>query len=185
MPFIKIISQEDAGPLLSAIYKGVSGERGRVSNVLMIQSLDPPSLKGHLDLYKAVMFSREGLSRREREVAAVAVSVANRCPYCVAHHGAALRTLAPLELSEGLENGALPDDLTPRELAIVAFAKEQTSAPVADLSLVEELRKVGLDDLEVLQVAEVVAYFNFVNRIVLSLGVSLDGDAGVEGYRYD
>ncbi len=41
----------------------------------------------------------------------------------------------------------------------------------------------GFDDRSVLDATLVIGYFNFVNRIVLSLGVTLEEDKG-EGYKY-
>jgi len=45
------------------------------------------------------------------------------------------------------------------------------------------LRETGLDDRAILVVTLVVAYFNFVNRIVMALGVQLEEGQG-EGYKY-
>ncbi len=45
------------------------------------------------------------------------------------------------------------------------------------------LRKQGLTDKAILDVALVTSYFNFVNRMVLSLGVQLEEHEG-EGYKY-
>ncbi len=38
----------------------------------------------------------------------------------------------------------------------------------------ENLRSEGLDDRAILEVVEVTAYFNFVNRLADGLGVSLE-----------
>lgn len=40
---------------------------------------------------------------------------------------------------------------------------------------VEALREAGLDDSEVLDVAQVTAYYAFVNRLADGLGVELEG----------
>ena len=42
----------------------------------------------------------------------------------------------------------------------------------------------GLVERAILDAALVIAYFNFVNRLVLGLGVQLEQDKG-EGYKYD
>ena len=47
----------------------------------------------------------------------------------------------------------------------------------------EQLKQEGLDDRAVLDAALVISYFNFVNRMVLGLGVHLEEDAG--GYEYE
>ena len=38
------------------------------------------------------------------------------------------------------------------------------------------LRKNGFSDGEILEINQVVSYFNYVNRTVLGLGVNTDGD---------
>jgi len=45
------------------------------------------------------------------------------------------------------------------------------------------LKEAGLSDEAILDVALVTSYFNFVNRMVLSLGVQLEEHQG-EGYKY-
>lgn len=46
-----------------------------------------------------------------------------------------------------------------------------------------ELKSLSLCDATILDAALVTAYFNFVNRIVHSLGVELETDNGT-GYKY-
>ena len=40
----------------------------------------------------------------------------------------------------------------------------------------DPLREVGLDDRAILEIVEITAYFNFVNRLADGLGVSLESD---------
>ncbi|MDZ7659008.1 MAG: carboxymuconolactone decarboxylase family protein [Fodinibius sp.] len=47
-------------------------------------------MTAHMDLYMSIMFSKSPLSRAQREMMAVVVSVANDCEYCQQHHGQAL-----------------------------------------------------------------------------------------------
>jgi uncharacterized protein YciW len=47
-----------------------------------------------------------------------------------------------------------------------------------------ELRAVGLSDRDILDLSLVVAYFNFVNRIALGLGVAYS-DEEMSGYKDD
>lgn len=67
-------------------------------------------------------------------------------------------------------------DLNVRLRTILAFAEKLTLAP-RDMRRedLEPLREIGLDDRGVLEVVEVTAYFNFVNRLADGLGVSLEG----------
>ena len=42
---------------------------------------------------------------------------------------------------------------------------------------IESLRKTGCTDGEILEVNQVVAYFNYSNRVLNGLGVTTEGDA--------
>jgi alkylhydroperoxidase family enzyme len=46
------------------------------------------------------------------------------------------------------------------------------------------MKDSGLDDRSILDAALVIAYFNFVNRLVLGLGVETEQE-GTGGYIYD
>ncbi len=87
-------------------------------------------------------------------------------------------------ISESDADGDLGAAGSPREVAIARHAGEPNRAPDGPgREGVEELRAAGLVDLEILQVAMVTAYFNFVNRMAEGLGVEAPpGDVG--GYRY-
>jgi len=60
---------------------------------------------------------------------------------------------------------------------MLAYAEMLTKAPESvDQSAVAALRAAGLDDGEILEVNQVVAYFAYANRTVLGLGVNAEGD---------
>jgi len=186
MSWINEVELDDAGGKLQEIYADLIAKRGKVSNILKVHSLNPAAMGNHLDLYMTLMFGKSGLSRSEREAIAVVVSATNECAYCVNHHAEALRryvkdddTLEMLMMADGLET------LEPRLSNIVRYAEKLTSAPAAMTeSDLGELRAVGLSDGDILDVSLIVAYFNFVNRIALGLGVSFSAEE-MSGYRDD
>jgi len=173
MSWIDEIGIDEADGKLAEVYAELVKKRGKVSNILQVHSLNPGAMADHLDLYMSVMFGPSGLSRAEREAVAVVVSANNDCAYCVKHHAAALRryvkddeALDMLMTADGLET------LEPRLSNIVRHAEKLTTAPAAMTeSDLGELRAVGLSDKDILDLTLVVAYFNFVNRIALGLGV--------------
>jgi len=186
MSWIDQIEVEEADGRLAEIYKELVEKRGKISNVLKVHSLNPEAMARHLDLYMTLMFGKSGLSRSEREAIGVVVSAENDCAYCVNHHTAALRhfikdedTLNMLTTADGLET------LEPRLSNIVRHAEKLTSAPEAMTeSDLGELRAVGLSDRDILDLTLIAAYFNFVNRLVLGLGVEYT-DEEVAGYLND
>lgn len=184
MSWIDEIEVDDADGALEEMYDELTAQRGKVSNILKAHSLNPAAMGNHLDLYMTLMFGKSGLSRAEREAIAVVVSASNECAYCVSHHAEALRryesdqeTLELLTHADGLET------LEPRLSNIVRHAEKLTSAPAAMTeSDLGELRAVGLSDRDILDLTLIVAYFNFVNRIALGLGVEYSAEE-MSGYR--
>ena len=186
MSWIEEIEVTEAEGKLAETYARLMEKRGKVSNILQVQSLNPDSLDRHLDLYMTIMFGKSGLSRAEREAIAVVVSATNDCEYCVNHHTDALRRyikdediLQALASADGLEI------LEPRLGNIVIHAEKLTSAPAAMTeSDLDPLRAEGLTDSDILDITLVVAYFNFVNRIALGLGVGFTLEE-LSGYKED
>lgn len=184
MSWIEEIEPDDAEGRLKEMYAELIAKRGKVSNILKAHSLNPAAMGNHLDLYMTLMFGRSGLSREEREAVAVVVSATNECAYCVNHHAETLRhyidddeTLEMLMNADGLET------LEPRLSNIVRHAEKLTSAPSAMTeSDLGELRAVGLSDHDILDLSLICGYFNFVNRLVLGLGVGFSAEE-MSGYR--
>jgi len=178
MPWIKTIAPEEADGDLAALYRAIGSARGGVANVHRAQSLNPRALRAHLALYKAVVFARSPLSRIARERIAVVVSAANGCPYCVSHHAAALGQLGDdPAVIDALARGEPPAGLPPADVALLRWASDLARAPDrCDEAAVAELRARGFDDRAILDGALTVAYFSFVNRLVLALGVAVESD---------
>lgn len=81
MAHIRYVGRGDAGERLAALYDRYSDPRGRLDNILRIHSLNPPTMEHHYDLYRHLMAGPSPLSRAQREMIAVAVSVENDCFY--------------------------------------------------------------------------------------------------------
>ena len=81
MSWIKVIDETEADETLKQSYDEVRAGRGVVANILKIHSVRPEVMTAHLHLYRELMFGRSELTRPEREMIAVAVSVVNGCHY--------------------------------------------------------------------------------------------------------
>ncbi len=81
MAWIETIDEDEAEGRLAKLYKRLREPWGGVDNIFKIHSLNPPSARGHLELYRALMRGRSPLSTVQREMIAVVVSSANRCHY--------------------------------------------------------------------------------------------------------
>lgn len=183
--WISTIEPDAAEVDLQRIYERIASSRGKVSDIMRVQSLRPNAMAAHLDLYLELMFGASSLSRDEREAIAVAVSAANGCEYCVSHHTAAL--LAYWRDEDRVRRFAADPHgvVIPARLeAMVRYAVKLTRSPASmQESDVTVLRDHGLSDEEILHVNLVVAYFNFVNRVAEGLGVTPKPEE-VAGYQY-
>ena len=72
---------EDASGLLSKLYDAYADADGSLDNILRIHSLNPRSMRDHMELYSHLMRGASPLTRVQREMIAVAVSSANDCFY--------------------------------------------------------------------------------------------------------
>lgn len=185
MAWIDTVGEADAGEALSRVYDRIRADRGKLSDIMRVQSLHPAAMQAHMDLYMSVMFSRSGISREERELIAVVVSAANGCEYCVSHHAAALKSYWRDEekvQKAGADFRAL--DLPGRTRSMLEYAELLTRRPAAvSEDQVRAMRECGLADEDILTVNLVVSYFNFVNRVAAGLGVE-PSEEEVTGYRY-
>ena len=186
MARIKVIGPDDATGRLKEIYDDITARRGKLAEVHKIQSLRPESIVSHMDLYLEIMFSKSDLSRAEREMMAVVVSVSNNCAYCRLHHAEALNHYWKDDGRISLLTADFKSaGLSEKEVLLCRFARELTLRPDSFLedAMIEELRNAGLTDNAILDATLVVSYFNFVNRIVLALGVESDPEE-LRGYNF-
>lgn len=179
MAYIRTINEDEADGKLFEIYDEIQRNRGRVSNILRVNSLNPKAMRAHLDLYMTTVFGKGGLSRKEAEIIAVSVSSANGDAYCTTHHSEALGRYAKDQAwVQAVAKDATAAAKTAREKALVDYAIALTRHPGAGVKKqVDTLRKAGLKDEEILQAAQVVGYFNFANRLAVGLGVELEPES--------
>jgi len=185
MPYIKTIEPGDATGELKEIYENLVQTRGKLAEIHKIQSLNPEALTAHMDLYMAVMFGKSPLKRYQREMLGVVVSAANKCDYCINHHEQALLAYWKDEektrlLTDDRQALSLPEaDRLLCDLAQQLTLNSHSSYKTEILKLME----IGLCDRTVLDAVQVIAYFNFVNRMVLGLGVTFSEEE-IKGYKY-
>ena len=116
------------------------------------------------------------------EVVAAYVSMLNSCEYSLTHHwnnAVSLlgNTKRAEEIRAALRTQKFQNVFDKKEIAILKYSQKLTqSVGKMEKSDVKKLKKRGCDDGEVLEVNQVVAYFNYSNRLLNGLGVSLDGD---------
>ena len=91
------------------------------------------------------------------------------------HHGDALtRESGDATLAEAVVSGRY-EALGPRVDAMCRYAVQLTRDPVGtDESMLDGMRAAGLTEREIIDVNQVVSYYNYVNRVAQGLGVELE-----------
>ncbi|MBB2202814.1 alkylhydroperoxidase domain protein [Gluconacetobacter tumulisoli] len=144
------------------------------SPYFMLLARDPDILGARTRSDKDIFYNTAGgLPRRERELAAVAVSRLNGCIYCASVHarfserqGGNRETLAAL-----LRDGALPADASSSWLLVAEGAERLTATPTEFSAVhVRTLREAGFGDAAIVDLINSAAFFNWANRLMLSLG---------------
>ncbi len=185
MPFIKVIQPENATGELTSIYEDLISSRGKLAEVHKIQSLHPESIVKHMDLYMELMYGKSPLRRYQREMLGVVVSLTNKCEYCQIHHLEALKHFwKDATLLEHFISGNWKTLLSEKDRNLCFYAENLTREPQAPKReiWIKDLKKAGCDDRQILDATLIISYFNFVNRLVLGLGLELEQEPG--GYHY-
>jgi len=134
---------------------------------------DPEILEARTKTDKDIFYNvADGLPRAERELAAAATSRYNGCIYCASVHArfASVYSRRGDDVQRLLDEG-VGADLGERWNAIIRASVALASTPIAfGEQHIEELRSAGLDDAEIIDVINGAAFFNWANRLMLSLG---------------
>jgi uncharacterized peroxidase-related enzyme len=154
-------------PAMAAYFKKCQDKLGFVPNVLLAYAFDMTKLEAFAAFYNNLMLGESGLSKLEREMIAVAVSSQNRCYYCLASHGAAVRQYSgnPL-LGEHLVMNYRVARLSKRQRAMLDFAVKLTASPWSvEEGDRERLRRAGFTDRDIWDISAVAGFFNMSNRV--------------------
>jgi alkylhydroperoxidase domain protein len=143
------------------------------SDYFRLLARDPEVLEARTKTDKDIFYNvTDGLPRAERELAAAATSRYNGCIYCASVHArfATVHSKRREDVQRLLDEG-VGTDLGERWNAIVKASVALSSVPIIfDQQHVDELRRAGLDDAEIVDVINSAAFFNWANRLMLSLG---------------
>ncbi len=140
---------------------------GLIPNVLQAYAFDIDKLNTFAALYNDLMLGDSGLTKLEREMIAVVVSSINKCFYCLAAHGAAVRELSgdPV-LGEMMVMNYRAADLDARQKAMLDFAAKLTeSSDKIEETDRQALRDAGFSDREIWDIGAVTGFFNMTNRV--------------------
>ncbi len=182
--WIEMISESQATGTLREMYDQAQTPHGTVDNVMKAHSLRPHTMQGHIALYRSVLHHSDNtLPLWFLEIVASYTSIKNSCAYSLTHHFMNARRLMNDECRADDAYAALQDGepervFSGKELALLVYAAKLTvSVGSMEKADIDALRAEDCTDGEILEVNQVVAYFNYSNRLLNGLGVTTDGDA--------
>lgn len=143
------------------------------SPYFMVLARDPEILGYRTKTDRDIFYNPEaGLPRAERELSATAASRYNGCIYCASIHArfAAHHSKRSEDIEKLLTYG-VSADIDTRWNAIILASVALTSTPSQfGQKEVQNLRSVGLDDVAIADLIQGAAFFNWANRLMLSIG---------------
>jgi uncharacterized peroxidase-related enzyme len=172
LTWLRVPAEDELPPEVLELWRQPLEKLGFVPNVLRLFALRPSHLLAWNAHYEEAMKGDSGLTKAEREMIAVVVSVTNDCAYCIAAHSAALRKLTKdPELADQVAAGYPQAAISERMKRALDYAVKLTRTPaqIAEHD-VQTLRDAGWSDADVMDIAEVAALFNFSNRLASGLG---------------
>ena len=182
-----MISDKDADEPLKDVLDLARTPHGTVDNVMRVHSLRPSTMRGHVVLYRACLHDDGNtIPTWFQEVISSYVSTLNTCPYSYANHWANARHLIGDDtradaIAAALQAHQPETAFDGAQLAALQYTEKLTLNPAEMAETdVAALRDTGWSDGEILEINQIVGYFNYVNRLLNGLGVTTDGD--VVGY---
>ncbi|HEX9002585.1 MAG TPA: peroxidase-related enzyme [Blastocatellia bacterium] len=173
MSWFPVPAEDQLPESLQGLFKKAREKVGFVPNVFRVYSFRPERFSAWFAHYKQLHEPTENLSAAEREMIAVAVSMANGCLYCLVAHGAALRqTLGDPIQADRITLDYKRAGLDAKMEAVLDFAVLLTETPInASPEDIAHLQSFGLTLEEVWDVIEIAAMYNFTNRMASATGM--------------
>lgn len=182
--WITMIPEDEATGILKELYEEAMTPHGTVDNVMKVHSLRPHTMHGHVTLYRSVLHHADiTMPLWFLEVVASYVSIINDCDYSLTHHFMNARRLLDDEarsdkILQSLKARSPQSQFNDKQLALLEYAAKLTSdVSEMEISDIKKLRQHNCTDGEILEVNQVVAYFNYSNRLLNGLGVTTEGDS--------
>ena len=174
MAWIETVSWAEAESPLRDAYDWQAAALGEPAEFTMLGSLYPPIVEERLRLYRTVEHCPSQLTAIERQSAALVTSRLNGTDHCASGLRLKIESLGlSTEVLDAIDaDPACVHTGDDRFDAICAHAAKLTKSPAAvtedDL---DQLREHGLSDLDILDLNNMVAYYAYINRVVMGLGL--------------
>ncbi|RFA10699.1 alkylhydroperoxidase domain protein [Subtercola boreus] len=162
------------GELTERHYLGLVDKRRASNPYFRLLVRDPDILGARTRTDNDIFYNEKGgLSRALRELSAASASRTNGCIFCASVHSrfAAHHSKRPDDVQRLLDDGTSAPQDDPAWRAVIDASVALTVTPGEfGASQVRALREAGLDDLAIADAIHGAAFFNWANRLMLSLG---------------
>jgi len=163
----------DEATLTERQYAGLVDRPRAKSEYFRLLARDPEILRARTLTDKDIFYNAsDGLPRAERELAAAATSRFNGCIFCASVHArfATHHSKRHDDVQRLLDEGTTaPQDAAWAAVIAAAVALAATPSRLTSAHL-DALRAAGFDEQAVSDVIHSAAFFNWANRLMLSLG---------------
>lgn len=158
--YVQPVFDPEPGSLSDAVYRQVIQEMKMVVPPVLAHSPAPQVMAAFWTMFRETLNASGVASRRDKEVVAAAVSVANICPYCVDMHTTGMYDLATAADADAVGADRLDevDDPVTRELAQWARVTHLRDDPL--------LRMPPFEAAQASEIIGVVVTFQYLNRMV-------------------
>ena len=170
LPWLQPLAEAD---LTERHWAGLVDKSRAKSEYFMLLAHDPEVLGARTRTDKDIFYNTKGgLPRAERELAAAAVSRFNGCIFCASVHARfAIHHLKRADEVNVLLEEGIPSPLRGRTGAVVASAAALSQTPPAfQAAGAATLLEAGFDVQEQVDLVLSAAFFNWANRLMLSIG---------------
>jgi uncharacterized peroxidase-related enzyme len=175
--WIETIAPEDATGALAQAYEHQRGKLGHVTELTQLGSLYPDLVAERLRLYEVVESAPSSVPAWGRRAVALLTSVLNHCRFCTVGHTLKLEEAGRGALAEAIKRDPLTAESgDPAVDALLAYTRRLVLHP-AELTEADviTLREAGWDDLAILDVNDIAAYYSYINRVATGLGLLHEG----------
>jgi uncharacterized peroxidase-related enzyme len=175
MPFVNEIEENQADERLRELYAKIEKNLGFLPHYFKTLGAKPAAIAAQLQMSEAIM-ADGALPMIVKEQVGLVVSGINSSTYCVMFHMELLRRFGvekalARKLTADYENAAVDAKVK----ALFRFADKLTRHPDdIEEADTDTLKKAGWDDAAVRETVLTVAYFNYINRVSLGLGLVTD-----------
>jgi uncharacterized peroxidase-related enzyme len=172
--WIATVAPEDATDTLAEAYETQRQKLGHVTELTQVGSLYPALVATRLRLYEVVDATPSAVPSWARRAVALLTSVLNNCRFCTVGHTEKLEAEGYGPLAEAIkaEPATAASESAPVN-ALLAYTRTLVQTPGAITKQhVDALRAAGWDDLDILDVNNIAAYYCYINRVANGLGLT-------------